>query len=104
MQYIGSLEAAKKHISAEICTENLHNTVKILEICMDLQDLVQRSLHNPAEKILQICTGSQRSKTWVGTIKLCRTFKNYFGQFAWIEKKSQYNSRVSLHEAPTKNE
>ena len=22
----------------------------------------------------------------------------------WIEKKSHYNSRVSLHEAPTKNE
>ena len=40
-----------------------------------------------------------------GTIKLCRTFKNYFGQFVWIEKKkkSHYNSRVSLHEAPTKN-
>ena len=31
-----------------------------------------------------------------------RTFKNYFGQFVWIEKKSHYNSRVSLHEAPTK--
>ena len=39
------------------------------------------------------------------TIILCRTFKNYFGQFVWIEKKeSHYNSRVSLHEAPTKNE
>ena len=36
-----------------------------------------------------------------GTIKNCRTFKNYFGQFVWIEKK--YNSRVSLHEAPTRN-
>ena len=50
-----------------------------------------------------------------GTIKLCRTFRNYFGQFfylfiylfiylLWTEKKkSHYNSRVSLHEAPTKN-
>ena len=37
-----------------------------------------------------------------GTIKFCRTFKNYFDQFVWIEKKSHYNSRVSLHEAPTK--
>ena len=36
------------------------------------------------------------------TIIFCRTFKNYFGQFVWIEKKSHYNSRVSLHEAPTK--
>ena len=37
-------------------------------------------------------------------IILYRTFKNYFGQFVWIEKKeSHYNSRVSLHEAPTKN-
>ena len=40
-------------------------------------------------------------------IIFCRTFKNYFGQFVWIEKnlkKSHYNSRVSLHEAPTKND
>ena len=37
------------------------------------------------------------------TIIFCRTFKNYFGQFVWIEKKSHYNSRVSLHEAPTKS-
>ena len=36
------------------------------------------------------------------TIIFGRTFKNYFGQFVWIEKKSHYNSRVSLHEAPTK--
>ena len=38
------------------------------------------------------------------TIIICRIFKNYFGQFVWIEKKSHYNSRVSLHEAPTKNQ
>ena len=38
-----------------------------------------------------------------GAIIFCRDFKNYFGQFVWIEKKSHYNSRVSLHEAPTKN-
>ena len=37
-----------------------------------------------------------------GAIIFCRTFKNYFGQFVWIEKKSHYNSRVPLHEAPTK--
>ena len=36
-----------------------------------------------------------------GTRKFRRTSKNYFGQFVWIEK-SHYNSRVSLHEAPTK--
>ena len=36
-----------------------------------------------------------------GAIIFCRTFRNYFGQFVWIEKKSHYNSRVSLHEAPT---
>ena len=39
-----------------------------------------------------------------GAIIFCRTFKNYFGQFVWIEKKSHYNSRVSLHEAPTKKQ
>ena len=32
---------------------------------MDLQDSVQRSLQNPAEKILQIFTDSQRLKIWV---------------------------------------
>ena len=37
------------------------------------------------------------------TIIFGRTFKNYFGQFVWIDKKSHYNSHVSLHEAPTKN-
>ena len=73
-QYIGSLEAAEKHISAEIFLKksahffkdlaDLHTSVKILQICMDLQDSVQRSLQNPAEKILQILTDSQRLKTW----------------------------------------
>ena len=42
-----------------------------------------------------------------GAIIFCRTFTNYFAQFVWIgkkeKKKSHYNSRVSLHEAPTKN-
>ena len=36
------------------------------------------------------------------TIEFCRTFKNYFGKFVWIEK-SHYYSRFSLHEAPTNN-
>ena len=45
---------------------------------------------------------SLRQIVQFGAIKFCRTFKNYFGQFVWIEKKSHYNSRVSLHEAPTK--
>ena len=64
MQHIGSLEAAEKPISANIFKENLNTCVKILQICMDLQDSVHRSLQNPAEKILQICTDLQRSKTW----------------------------------------
>ena len=64
MQYICSLKAAEKHVSAKIFKENLHTSVKILQIFMDLQDSVQRSLQNPAETILQICTDSQRSKTW----------------------------------------
>ena len=63
MQYNGSLEAAEKHISAKVFKEKLHTTVKILQICTDLQDSVKRYLQNPAEKILQICTDSQRSKT-----------------------------------------
>ena len=64
MQYISSLEAAEKHISAKIFKENLHTSVKILQICKDLQDSVQRFLQQPTEKILQVCTNSQRSKTW----------------------------------------
>ena len=37
-------------------------------------------------------------------VELLRTIF-YFGQFVWIKKKkTHYNSRVSLHEAPTKNE
>ena len=63
MQYICSLKAAEKHVSAKILKDNLHISLKILQICMDLQDAVQRSLQNPAEKILQICTDLQRSKT-----------------------------------------
>ena len=36
-----------------------------------------------------------------GTIKFRRIFKNFSYQFVWIEK-NHYNSRVSPHEAPTK--
>ena len=49
MQYIGSLKAAEKHISAKIFQENLHTSVKSLQICINLQDSVQRSLQNPAD-------------------------------------------------------
>ena len=45
---------------------------------------------------------SLRQTIRFGTIKFRRTSENYFVQFVWIEKKSHYNSRVSLHEAPTK--
>ena len=65
MQYIGSLEAAEKHISAKIFKENPQTSVKILQICMVLQDSVQRSLQNPVEKTLLISTDMQRSKIWV---------------------------------------
>ena len=69
MQSIGYLETAEKHISAKIFKENLHTSVKTLQIGMDLQDSVQRSLQNPAEeKILQICTDSQRSKPGIFVI------------------------------------
>ena len=49
MQYIGSLKAAEKRFSAKIFEENLHTSVKC----------------DPADqKVLQISTDSQRSKTW----------------------------------------
>ena len=50
MQYFGSLEAAEKHIPANIFKENLQTSVKILQICMVVQDSVQRPSLNPAEK------------------------------------------------------
>ena len=61
-----------------------------------------------------VCYGKKQEKPfWFSSLDqivhfdaiiFCRTFKNYFGQFVWIEKKkSHYNSPVSLHEAPTKN-
>ena len=62
-----------------------------------------------------ICYAGKQEKTfWFSslgqmeqfdTIVFGRTSKNCFGQFVWIEKKekkSRYNSRVSLHEAQIK--
>ena len=69
---IGSLEAAKniflQKASKNICTLHLQDSVIRTSSSRfkDLQDSVQRSLQNPAEKILQICTDSQISKTWDG--------------------------------------
>ena len=63
MQYIGSLEAAEKHISAKIFKENLNTSVKILQICMDLQDSVQRSLQNPADLHRFAKIGNQEDQT-----------------------------------------
>ena len=37
-----------------------------------------------------------------GAIIFCRTFVELFCSVDWKKKKSHYNSRVSLHEAPTK--
>ena len=85
-----SLGAAEKHISAKILKENLHTSVKILQICMDLQDSVQRSLQNPAEKILQICTDSQRSKTCESI-----TLKTSV-DFVWAKKSSTQNAIVQF--------
>ena len=63
MQYIGSLEAAEKHISAKVFKENLNTSVKILQICMDLQDSVQRSLQNPADLHRFAKIGNQEDQT-----------------------------------------
>ena len=53
MQYIGSLEAAEKHISAKISKENLHTSVKILQICIvfkiQFNDLWRTLQKNPAD-------------------------------------------------------
>ena len=39
-----------------------------------------------------------------GTIKFCRTCRTILVGSCGLKKKSHYNSRVSLHEAPTKND
>ena len=72
MHYISSLEAAEKHISAKIFKENLLTSVKILQICMVLQDSGQRS---------------------------CRTLQKnpaYLQRFAKIENLGYYSCRYLL--------
>ena len=66
MQYIGSLETAEKLNSAKIFKENIITSVMILQ-----KDLYGSSRFSATifpepcrKKILQICTGLQRSKTW----------------------------------------
>ena len=44
------LRSCRKTYFCKIFKEILYTSVKILQICMDLQDSVQRSLQNPAEK------------------------------------------------------
>ena len=84
---------------------------KIRKKCLAVPKKIERgdSLVSPgmicyAEKqVKPFWSSSLGQMVLFDTIIFCRTFKNYFGQFVWIEKKSHYNSRVSLHEAPTKN-
>ena len=67
------------------------------------ESLVSPGMVCYAEKLVKpFWSSSLGQMVQFDTIIFCRTFKNYFGQFVWIEK-SHYNSRVSLHEAPTKN-
>ena len=84
---------------------------KIRKKCLAVPKKIERgdSLVSPgmicyAEKqVKPFWSSSLGQMVLFDTIIFRRTFKNYFGQFVWIEKKSHYNSRVSLHEAPTKN-
>ena len=59
-------------------------------------------LREKKQQVKPLWSSSLGQIVQVGAIIFCRTFKNYFGQFVWIEKESHNNSRVSLHEAPTK--
>ena len=61
------------------CRNLWRKSAKVLEICKNLQDSVQRSLQKPGEKFLQISTDSQRSKTWVNIQKFPQSFgtKNF---------------------------
>ena len=68
---------------------------------------------DPLVSLRMVCYAEEQEKPFgfsslgqivqFGEIIFCRTFKNYFGQFVWIEKKSHYNSRISFHEVLTKN-
>ena len=91
--------------------EEKHFEKKIRKTCLAVPKKIERgdSLVSPgmvcyAEKqVKPFWSSSLGQMVQFDTIIFCRAFKNYFGQFVWIEKKSHYNSRVSLHEAPTKN-
>ena len=68
---------------------------------------------DPLVSLRMVCYAEEQEKPFgfsslgqivqFGAIIFCRTFKNYFGHFVWIEKKSHYNSRISFHEVLTKN-
>ena len=43
------------------------------------------------------CFSSLDQIVQFGAITFCRTFKNYFGQFVWIEKKRKATIIVAFH-------
>ena len=89
---------------------------KIRKKCLAVPKKIERgdSLVSPGmicyaeEQVKPFWSSSLGQIVLFDTIIFCRIMlelellSNYFGQFLWIEKKSHYNSRVSLHEAPTK--
>ena len=68
------------------------------------KNLFEKKSHNPEKKLKggpspgMVCYTEKEEKLFwfsslgqmsqFGTIKLCRTFRNYFGQFVWIENQS----------------
>ena len=85
MQYIGSLEASEKHLTAKINKENQQTSEKFLQNCKILHDWC----NDPAWKILQISTDYQRSKTWDISAKKpgCRLFFFPKDPIRWLRKK-----------------
>ena len=87
MQYIGSLEAAEKHISAKIFKENLHTSVKILQICMDLQDSVHLQ-DSDLHRFAKIENLGMTPKRQLNTLKLNRQSRNLEGEILTIHCKT----------------
>ena len=51
-------------------------------------------LRRKTEKTFSVQFAMPNGAIWFGAIIFCRTFKNYFGQFVWIEKKEK--KRVTI--------
>ena len=99
-------EKNKSHIGDPLGFFNIHSVAKHQKIVVETiwRIFFQKKSHNaeklkggPLDSSGMVCYAEKEEKLFwfsslgqmiqFGSIKFCRTFKNYFGQFVWIEKK-----------------